>query len=203
MVMARPCISSGPAKVPNYWECEYLYFASSMQSNSSYTRLSNEKSSAIFRLKGTGFTSGTSSVNAFSAFSQQGVQQNEVTTTLGLSIEPLSAIQSQIQLLPSAITKPGADMMGDPTLLAERIVKHLSYVSGFTGGSGMSSDVAVLMSVIAKWYESFTGKIRAGGVGFLERTLNYFREMGLASSLQLICITIFIDKITIALCGRE
>jgi hypothetical protein len=33
----------------------------------------------------------------------------------------------------------------------------------------MSPDVAVPMSVIAKWYESFMGKIRAGGVGFLER----------------------------------
>ena len=61
-------------------------------------------------------------------------------------------------------------MMRDPTVLAERIVKHLfNYVSGFTGGSGMSPDVAVPMSVIAKWHESFMGKIRAGGVGFLER----------------------------------
>ncbi|KIK07065.1 hypothetical protein K443DRAFT_87991 [Laccaria amethystina LaAM-08-1] len=132
--------------------------------------LSNEKPSAIFRLKGTGFTSGTSTINAFSAFSQQGVQQNDVTATLGLSIEPLSEIQLQMQTLPSALTKPGADMMRDPTVLAERIVKHLfNYVSGFTGGSGMSPDVAVPMSVIAKWYESFMGKIRAGGVGFLER----------------------------------
>ncbi|EDR10546.1 uncharacterized protein LACBIDRAFT_293582 [Laccaria bicolor S238N-H82] len=132
--------------------------------------LSNEKPSAIFRLKGTGFTSGTSTINAFSAFSQQGALQTDVTATLGLSIEPLSEIQLQMQTLPSALTKPGVDMMRDPTVLAERIVKHLfNYVSGFTGGAGMSPDVAVPMSVIAKWYESFMGKIRAGGVGFLER----------------------------------
>ena len=170
MVTARLCISSGPAKVSNYWECEYLYFVSPIQPNQLYPRLSNEKPSAIFRLKGTGFTSGTSTINAFSTFSQQGVQQNDVTATLGLSIEPLTEIQSQMQTLPSALTKPGVDLMRDPTVLAERIVKHLfNYVSGFTGGSGMSPDVAVPMSVIAKWYESFMGKIRAGGVGFLER----------------------------------
>ena len=61
-------------------------------------------------------------------------------------------------------------MMRDPTVLAERIVKHLfNHVSGFTGGSGMSPDVTVLMSVIAKWYESVMGKTWAGGVGFLGR----------------------------------
>jgi hypothetical protein len=61
-------------------------------------------------------------------------------------------------------------MAKDPTLLAERIVKHLfNYVSGFVGGSGVTPEVAVPMSIIAKWYESFMGKVRAGGIGFLER----------------------------------
>ena len=82
-------------------------------------------------------------------------------------------------------------MVRDPTLLAERIVKHLfNYVSGFTGGSEMSPDVVVPMSVIARWYESFMDKIRTGGVRFLERRI---WEMGLASSLWLICITMFIN----------
>ena len=72
--------------------------------------------------------------------------------------------------VPSAQTKRGADMMRDPTVLTKRIVKHLfNHVSGFTGGSGMSPDVTVLMSVIAKWYESVMGKTRAGGVWFLGR----------------------------------
>ncbi|KIJ89527.1 hypothetical protein K443DRAFT_16021 [Laccaria amethystina LaAM-08-1] len=127
-------LREGPAKVSNYWECEYLYFSSPIQPNPPYPRLSNEKPSAIFRLKGTGFTSS--------------VQQNDVTATLGPSIEPLSEIQSQMQTLHQLSP---------------------NQVSEFTGGSGMSPDVAVPMSVIAKWYESFMGKIRAGGVGFLER----------------------------------
>ena len=82
-------------------------------------------------------------------------------------------------------------MMRDPTVLAGCIVKHLfNYVSGITGGSGMSPDVAVPMSVIAKWYESFMGKIRGWSRVFGERKLKYFREMG---PLQLIFITIFIN----------
>ena len=53
-------------------------------------------------------------------------------------------------------------MARDPTVLTERIVKHLSnYVSGFAGVSVMSPDVVVPMSVIAKWCESFMGKIGA------------------------------------------
>jgi Protein of unknown function (DUF775) len=73
--------------------------------------------------------------------------------------------------LPSAVAKSGPDPMKDPTLLAERIVKHLfNYVSGFVGGGGgVTPESAVPMSIIAKWYESFMSKVRAGGVGFLER----------------------------------
>jgi len=68
-----------------------------------------------------------------------------------------------------AILKPGSDV----TLLAERIVKNLfNYVSGFVpgGGSGMvTPDSVVPMVVITKWYEKFLSKVKAGGVGFLER----------------------------------
>lgn len=96
---------------------------------------------------------------------------NDVTAVLGLSIEPLVQIQSQLSTLPSAVAKSGPDPARDPTLLAERIVKHLfNYVSGFAGGGGgVTPDFAVPMSIIAKWYDSFLSKVRAGGVGFLER----------------------------------
>jgi protein Hikeshi len=71
--------------------------------------------------------------------------------------------------LPSAVAKSGPDSTRDPTVLAERIVKHLfNYVSGFVGG-GVTPESAVPMSVIAKWYDSFMSKVRARGVGFLER----------------------------------
>lgn len=109
--------SPGMAKVSNYWECEYLYSCTPIQPHPSHPRLSNKKPSR----------------HAFSALSQQGVHQNDVTATLGLSTEPLSKIQSQTQTLPSALTEPGANMMRDSTALAERIVKHFfNHVSGRT-----------------------------------------------------------------------
>jgi len=67
-----------------------------------------------------------------------------------------------------AISKPGPDA----TLLAERIVKNLfNYVSGFVPGGGVgmvTADSVVPMGVIAKWYEKFLSKVKAGGVAFLE-----------------------------------
>lgn len=74
--------------------------------------------------------------------------------------------------LPSGLAKPGPqNPLSDPTVLAERIVKHLfNYVSGFVSGpgGGITPDSAVQMGVIAKWYENFIGKVKAGGVSFLE-----------------------------------
>ena len=60
--------------------------------------------------------------------------------------------------------------MRDPTVLAERIVKHLfNYVSGFAGDGGITPEVVLPMNIIAKWYDIFLSKVRAGGIGFLER----------------------------------
>ncbi|KAJ7030800.1 hypothetical protein C8F04DRAFT_1112531 [Mycena alexandri] len=142
--------------------------------------LSNDKPSAIFRLRGT-FTPASASSNTHSAFSSsssamvmqedphgQG-QAEQITAILGLSVEPLADIAAQLTALhPSAVAvaKPAPD----PTLLAERVVKNLfNYISGFTGGAGVGADVAVPMGLIVKWYESFVGKVRNSGVGFLER----------------------------------
>lgn len=50
-------------------------------------------------------------------------------------------------------------------------MKHLfNYLSGFSGGGAMMSpQTMVPMNVVAKWYESFLNKIKAGGLDFLER----------------------------------
>jgi protein Hikeshi len=99
-------------------------------------------------------------------------QSQDVTAILGLSIEPLSQIAVQVQSLPSLLVKPGVDLTRDPTMLAERIVKHLfNYISGFTGGGNglMTPQAMIPMGVIAKWYENFLNKVKVGGVGFLER----------------------------------
>lgn len=142
-------------------------------------RLSNEKPSAIFRLRGTYTPNTTATQSAFTS-SSNSFQSNatNVTAVLGFSIEPLAQIQEQVALLPSSNPAAGilAKPAADPTLLAERIVKNLfNYVSGFAEGSGMGMGGGIQpgsrieMAVIARWYEKFVGKIRNGGVGFLER----------------------------------
>ena len=71
--------------------------------------------------------------------------------------------------LPSASVAPRNNLAVDPTLLAERIVKHLfNYLSGFANGAALTPDVAIPMSTIIRWYESFTSKIKKSGIGFLE-----------------------------------
>jgi len=133
--------------------------------------LSNEKPSAIFRLRGTFHLSSSPAHTAFSSMTNPDgiIDGPEVIAILGLAIEPLPSIESQVALMPQTIARNAANAgVPDPTLLAEKIVKHLfNYVAGFTGG--VSADSAVPMNVIQKWYDNFLGKLRAGGVGFLER----------------------------------
>lgn len=128
----------------------------------------------------------TADQNMFSSpaasMQQGGPLSADVTAILGFSIETLAQIQAQMASMPSSTANINANATAatvgalskagpDPTLLAERIVKNLfNYVSGFVpGGSGVvTPDSVVPMGVIAKWYEKFLGKIKAGGVGFLE-----------------------------------
>ncbi|KAI0301276.1 DUF775-domain-containing protein [Russula brevipes] len=132
--------------------------------------LSNEKPSAIFRLRGNFVSQSSSSQAAFSN-PMQATTGAGVTAVLGISIEPLPQILEQVNALPSATPKPVASP-SDGAMLAEKVVKHLfNYISGFVSGSGasLSPESVVPMNLIAKWYESFLSKVRAGGIGFLDR----------------------------------
>ncbi|ESK92258.1 inositol metabolism protein opi10 [Moniliophthora roreri MCA 2997] len=130
--------------------------------------LSNEKQSAIFKLRGS--FSPSTSYGAFDTSNTPMGATADVTAMLGFSIEPLPQIQAQITALPSSVVTSQNDLSKNPTLLAERIVKHLfNYLSSFSGGGVMSSEVPVPTGVILKWYENFMGKIKNSGIGFLER----------------------------------
>ncbi|KAI1790071.1 DUF775-domain-containing protein [Ganoderma leucocontextum] len=134
--------------------------------------LSNEKPSAIFRLRGT-FTAQSTDTHAVFTGAASDASPSNLTAVLGLSIEPLPQIMQEVSALPSALARPSAtNPAADATLMAERIVKHLfNYLSSFVGGnpSGMSPDMMIPMGMVAKWYESFMGKVRHSGIGFLER----------------------------------
>jgi len=135
-------------------------------------RLSNEKPSAIFRLRGNFMSQSSSSQAAFSNPEQPTTAApGGVTAVLGISIEPLPQILEQVSARPSAVPKP-VPASSDGAILAEKIIRHLfNYISGFVSGSGtsFSPESMVPMSVIARWYESFLSKVRAGGIGFLDR----------------------------------
>ncbi|KAM5539748.1 hypothetical protein V8D89_006561 [Ganoderma adspersum] len=140
--------------------------------------LSNEKPSAIFRLRGT-FSAQTTDTHA--VFTGAAPVDSNLTAVLGLSIEPLPQILQELAALPapapapagpSAVAVARANPAADATLLAERVVKHLfNYLSSFVGGNpqGMSPDVMIPLGMVARWYESFMGKVRNSGIGFLER----------------------------------
>ena len=133
-------------------------------------RLSNEKPSAIFRLRGN-FTSQSSESHAVFMSGANtpvaDVTPHGVTAVLGLAIEPIPQILSEVAALPSAVSQKNA--VAEATLFAERIVKHLfNYLSGFASGNPLSPESAIPMGMIVRWYESFVSKVRNSGIGFLE-----------------------------------
>ncbi|KAI0752888.1 DUF775-domain-containing protein [Daedaleopsis nitida] len=132
--------------------------------------LSNEKPSAIFRLRGT-YSAQTTDTHAVFTGAASDAALSDVTAFLGISVEPLQQIMQEVALLPSAVARNG-NTPPDATLMAERVVKNLfNYVSSFVGGNptAISPDLMIPMSMIAKWYENFITKVRNSGTGFLER----------------------------------
>jgi len=152
--------------------------------------LSNDKPSAIFRLR-SAFSSisappsGISTPSAFTSAPSSSAP-GQVTAILGLALEPLEAIAAQLAALPQTQVQNAMNITptptpissfapivksSDPVVLAEKIAKHMfHYISGFVpSGTGFGPDSTVPMGIIARWYESFVGKVRAGGVGFLDR----------------------------------
>jgi len=125
--------------------------------------LSNEKPSAIFRLRGTWADSQSNSM----VLASQIAPGADVVATLGISIEPVEAVQAQVAALPSATAAGQAQAAStNPTILAERIVRHLfNHLSSFETNIG--SQTLVPLAVIQKWYDNLQAKLRAGGAGFL------------------------------------
>ncbi|KAG8901225.1 hypothetical protein FRB99_005466 [Tulasnella sp. 403] len=134
--------------------------------------LGNEKPSAIFRLRGIWADAQSGGPSSMQATSQ--MASGDITATIGISIEPLDAIQVQMATIHplgqagSTSNQPSDAIarLPDPTMLAERIVKHLfNHLSSYQTGVGPQT--LVPLGVIQKWYESLVGKLRAGGVAFL------------------------------------
>ena len=136
-------------------------------------RLSNDKPSAIFRLRGTYIPQSAGAHAMFSGAGAAGMPgAADVTAQLGLSIEPLENIARETAGLQGALAPPAENKAATATLMAERVVKNLfNYLSSFVDGNpaALGAEVMVPMGMIAKWYETFMVKVRNQGTGFLER----------------------------------
>lgn len=130
--------------------------------------LSNERPSAIFRLRGTVIPADVSSVPhaAFSAIDE--TANLGPVALIGISVEPIDAVLAQCATLNSSSAKTSAvSKPVDATLMAERVAKNLfNYLSSFASGSG--PDSTVTLGAITKWYEYFMSKVKTTGLGFLE-----------------------------------
>ncbi|KAF8605453.1 DUF775-domain-containing protein [Ceratobasidium sp. AG-I] len=143
-------------------------------------RLSNEKPSAVFRLRGTYSPAQHQSHSTISSAVaiDNPAPTSDVTAILGIAVEPIQVVEAQIsansantsQSTDNRLVKAAAGGLSDPAILAEKIVKHMfTYLSSFIADPrSMSPDTVVPLNIIRKWYDNFLIKVRSGGVGFLE-----------------------------------
>ncbi|KAG8935445.1 hypothetical protein FRC01_000052 [Tulasnella sp. 417] len=164
--MLPPYISNGQESPFSFSECEFL--ACNILTTSSFdiilyllSRVSNEKPSAIFRLRGAG-TDNQSTAG-------MSMPPEDITATLGISIEPVDVVLAQVAAARSSgsTQQPSANTsLTEPVVLAERIVKHLfNHLSSFEMQVGPQT--VVPLGVIQKWYDALVHKLKAGGAGFL------------------------------------
>ena len=136
------------------------------------SRLSNDKPSAIFRLRGT-FASGASSGPVAFAGDANPTVGGDVTAILGIAIEPLSQIAPALPdpgITNGSGTVVAATRAADPGHLAEQVVKHLfNFISSFVASGAVDEHTLVPMSAIVRWYEGFKTKLKNMGPGFLDR----------------------------------
>jgi len=133
--------------------------------------LSNDKPSAIFRLRAPQSSAYADSTSASFASHAQG--QEDQKAFLGLALEPLHALlslptpASTASSISNAINPGGAasnNSVAIATSLAPLVAQNLfSYLSSF------SSSLPVPEEIIKKWYENFISRVLRSGIGFLER----------------------------------
>ncbi|GAA5893460.1 hypothetical protein JCM8208_000807 [Rhodotorula glutinis] len=139
--------------------------------------LTNAKPSAIFRLRGTFVASSAASTSSF------GSSGSSSTATLGISCEPLGAVEAQLAALgqtgagaaanPALATAlvPAKPAGPDPVQLAALVGKNLfnavgSFAQPLPNGQGSWIE----FGLVEKWYREFERKLRTTGVGFLLRS---------------------------------
>ncbi|CAG8716106.1 6391_t:CDS:2, partial [Cetraspora pellucida] len=158
--------------------------------------LSNDKPSAIFRLRGSaipGTTNAFTSSNAFSFGStklitnyntdEMSMDVNDlssatisVTATLGISIEPVAMVESQIATLPQTSNQPQTSSSFGGISITPELISQITqntlrnlynYVTSFaTSSTPFGSQIIgtgntfISAKVFQDWYETFTRKVK-------------------------------------------
>lgn len=152
--------------------------------------ISNEKPSAIFRLRGTAVPVSTDPVNVMQSGPPLQVIPGHVTATLGILCQTVDEVQQEMATLRQSITTTGLSSMSDSTsslparpptaqdtvALAQKIAKNLfNYLSSFVPPSNnttlgrASQGQWIEVGTVEKWYKNFEAKLKNGGVTFLDR----------------------------------
>ncbi|GBC08190.1 hypothetical protein RclHR1_07960006 [Rhizophagus clarus] len=130
--------------------------------------ISNEKPSAIFRLRGTTISSssafGTRLLTSGINTTQFGANISSITATLGISIEPINVVEEQVLSLPQQIN---ASIPEYTTQISTNVLKNLyNYATSFATsivpfdaqkiGIGNSY---ISTKIFQDWYDGFTRKV--------------------------------------------
>ncbi|KAG9291379.1 hypothetical protein G9A89_003483 [Geosiphon pyriformis] len=137
--------------------------------------LSNEKPSAIFRLRGAIIPSGTSSTSSITSklltegtsmdLNEDAFVPSQITATLGISIEPITVVETAISAITAQISYPpgGPDNLSQ---VAINILKNLyNYVTSFATtslplGFQNSHQSYIPLKVFQDWYDGFVRKVK-------------------------------------------
>ncbi|KZO91036.1 DUF775-domain-containing protein [Calocera viscosa TUFC12733] len=144
--------------------------------------LSNQKPSAIFRLRGILPGQSTQGDGDMGMDDETGVSaasnsSSADTAQIGISMEPIDQVQEQVVSLSSnsrslVPVRPPAPppTTSDPVYLTGLILKNLfNYLTSFTHDNTLNPNNTVQIGMIQKWYDSLMHKLKVGGTGFLER----------------------------------
>ncbi|TIB06419.1 hypothetical protein E3P96_00471 [Wallemia ichthyophaga] len=116
-------------------------------------KVSNEKPSAIFRLRGSAIPSKLSS-NTLNT-----VNNNNTQAIIGISVEPINQVDSQTMALTPANTV--ASKSNESQEVAKRMLENLfDFLSGF---AHVGPETLIPLSTLQQWYNKVLTKLQNGG----------------------------------------
>ena len=182
----------GTTLPPNTLAGVYVQFPSTVPEFKFLGAIGNEKQSAIFRVGGGQTTeSGTQAVEGGSdqdvmtdidTAAPNSIQNPAANVIIGVSMEPVESIQTQVAMLESSettiaqstalvLTKQQHQQRSPNStkILAQRIIKNaFNFLASFAGSTGPGGEEVVPLKSFRAWWEKFERRVEADPT-FLER----------------------------------